>query len=166
MISSFLISVVFLLLAKNGVSEIFGMPLSSDNKLILTVIFTTICWVTTAFVGPQTSRQTLIEFYKKVKPFGPGWRRIREEAGVTEEQAAATHENIPLALLGWLSGCTVVWSGLFTIGNFLYGRVGMGLVLFVVFLVSGFVLLKVISRLWSKAPAAAIPTKEDAKIQA
>jgi Na+/proline symporter len=166
MLSSFLISVMFLALAKHGTTEIFGIALSSDNKLILTVIFTTVCWVTTAFVGPQTSRETLINFYKKVKPFGPGWQRIRKEAGIAEDPATTTHENIPLALLGWMSGCSVVWSGLFTIGSFLYGRVTTGLVLFAIFIVSGFVLVRVISHLWSKAPATTYPVPEDAKVQA
>jgi Na+/proline symporter len=166
MISSFLISVVFLLLAKNGVTELFGLPLSSDNKLIMTVIFTTICWVTTAFVGPQTSRETLVAFYRKVKPFGPGWQTIRREAGVSEQEAAATHENIPLALLGWIAGCTVVWSGLFTIGNFLYGRIAIGLELLAAFVVSGIVLVSVINRLWAGVPAQAEPVKESAKVQA
>ena len=59
------------------------------------------------------------------------------------------HENIPLALLGWAAGCAVVWSGLFTVGNFLYGRTAMALVLLGIFVLGSLVLLGVISRLWS-----------------
>jgi len=113
---------------------------------------TTVCWVLTAFVGPQTDPQTLIAFYRKVRPFGPGWRRIREAAGITEAEAAQTHENIPLALLGWSAGCTVIWSSLFTVGTFLYGRLAQSALLLVVFIVSGFVLLSVIRRLWGADP--------------
>ncbi len=126
----------------------YGISFSAAS-LIITIVVTTLCWVLVAFFGPQTNRQVLIEFYKKVRPFGPGWYAIRREAGVTDEEARATHENIPLALLGWVAGCTMIWSSLFTVGNFLYGRMGYAAALFVVFLVSLVAILAVINRLWS-----------------
>jgi len=143
MISSFAVSVALLILNKNGVS------FSTHVALMITVAFTTVCWLLATFLGPETDRQTLIEFYKKVRPFGPGWKQIREEAGITEQEAKATHENIPMALLGWVAGCTVIWSALFTVGNYLYGRMNYALMLFGVFLVSGSALLYVVSKLWS-----------------
>src|SRR5689334_20993503 len=65
MISSFGVSVLLLILAKNGVH------ISTHLALVTTVAVTTICWVATAFVGPQTDRRVLIEFYRKVRPAGP-----------------------------------------------------------------------------------------------
>src|SRR5262249_36798380 len=104
--------------------------------------------------GPQTDRATLIAFYKKVRPFGPGWRRVREEAGISQAEAAATRENIPLALLGWSAGCAVIWSSLFTVGNFLYGRNSLAWLLLGVFLISALILLWVIKRLWGSGSEA------------
>ena len=43
----------------------------------------------------------------------------------------------------------MIWSGLFTLGNFLYGRTGYALALFAIFLVSGTTLLRVTRRLWT-----------------
>jgi Na+/proline symporter len=143
MVSSFVISIAFLLLRKSGVE------LSTHLTLLMTVACTTVCWLIAVFVGHQTDRATLIAFYKKVRPFGPGWARIRAEAGVSEEEARATHENIPLALIGWVSGCTAIWSALFTVGNFLYGRTGYAVALLATFLVSGTVLVLVFNKLWS-----------------
>jgi hypothetical protein len=100
-------------------------------------------------VGPETDQQTLVGFYRKVRPFGPGWRRVRLDAGISEAEARATHENIPLALLGWVAGCTVVWSGLFMVGNFLYGRTSTALALLGALTISGVALIAVINRLWS-----------------
>jgi len=135
----------------------FHVGLSTHHALLITIGVTTVCWLLTAFLGPQTDRTTLVAFYKKVRPFGPGWRRVREEAGISAAEAAATHENIPLALLGWTAGCAVIWSALFTVGNFLYGRTSMALALGAVFVGSGLVLIFVINRLWgnngNKAPA-------------
>ncbi len=54
-----------------------------------------------------------------------------------------------LALVGWVAGCTVIWSALFTVGSVLYGQLAQAGLLFVVFLVGGVVLLQVVRRLWS-----------------
>jgi hypothetical protein len=145
MVSSFAVSIIILILNKNGAA------ITTHAALLITIAVTTVCWVTTALFGPETDRATLISFYKKVRPFGPGWKKIREEAGVSEQEARATHENIPMALLGWMAGCTVIWSSLFAVGNFLYGRMEYAVGLLVVFLISGGVLLFVINRLWPGA---------------
>jgi len=155
MVTSFVTSLGMLILHKNGVSTSVG---ALNLDLPITILVTTVCWVATAFLGPQTDRKILVEFYRRVRPFGPGWRRIRTEAGISEAEARATHENIPLALLGWVAGCTVIWSGLFTVGNFLYGRTTVALLLAGVCVVSGLALVGVINRLWSgveSAPVAA-----------
>jgi SSS family solute:Na+ symporter len=144
MISSFSISVAWVLLHRAGIN------LGTHPELVLSVAFTTFCWITTAYVSPQTDRGVLIEFYKKVRPFGPGWKTIRREAGIPDAEAAlyTKKDNVPLAMLGWVSGVAVVWSGLFTVGNVLYGRTGYALALTAVFVLSGTVLIRVVRRLW------------------
>lgn len=142
MVSSFVVSIVLLILNKNGIQ------FSTHVALIITIIFTSISWIVTAFLAPQTDEKVLIEFYKKVKPFGPGWKYIKEKSGVTFSASEIEKENIPLSLLGWISGTITIWSSLFTIGSFLYGRTEMGFLLLGVFLISGFVLLNVIKKIW------------------
>ena len=124
MVSSFAISLVFLILAKNGIH------FTTHAALLMTIAFTTVCWVTTAFLGPATDRKVLIDFYTKVRPFGPGWKKVQNDAGLVDGWGGprAAGDNIPLALLGWVAGCTMIWSALFTVGNFLYGRIGHGAV--------------------------------------
>jgi SSS family solute:Na+ symporter len=58
-----------------------------------------------------------------------------------------------MALLGWVAGCTTIWSSLFAVGNFLYGRIGPVLLLTCVFAVSATVLVRVVTRLWAGSPA-------------
>ena len=151
MVSSFLISLVFLILAKNGIH------FSTHAALLTTIAFTTVCWVTTAFVGPVTDRQVLIDFYAKVRPFGPGWRKVQNDAGLVDGWGGprAEGDNIPLALLGWVAGCTMIWSSLFTVGNFLYGRMTTALFLLATFVVSATALVYVVQRLWSGSKAEA-----------
>ncbi|HUL76750.1 MAG TPA: sodium:solute symporter family protein, partial [Vicinamibacteria bacterium] len=149
MVSSFLVSLALLVLAKNGVH------FSTHVALLVTIAFTTVCWVATAYLGPQTDRQVLIEFFKKVRPFGPGWRRIREAAGLGQDAARTVGDNIPLALLGWFTGCTTIWSALFAVGNVLYGRTVEALACTAVFVVAGLVLIRVVGRLWQAPPSEA-----------
>jgi hypothetical protein len=102
----------------------------------------------------------LITFYQKVRPFGPGWASIREAAGIRDDGPRSAGENIPLGLLGWVAGCTVIWSSLFAVGNLLYGRHGYAFALLCVFLVSGLVLLRVVNRLWTDQRRLAIDAME------
>jgi solute:Na+ symporter, SSS family len=130
-------------LARNGVA------ITTHMALILTVAATTICWVITAYMGPPTDQRVLIAFYRKVRPSGPGWAPIRAAAGLTDAEARVTSDNIPLALLGWVVGSAMIWSALFTVGNYLYGRTSYALLMGVVFVISGSVLLYVIRQLWT-----------------
>ncbi len=148
MIGSFVISVAFLILEKQ---QIYST--SSATRLILTVAITTVLWLLAAYFAPQTDRQTLIDFYRKVRPAGPGWEPIRKEAGLTKAEAAEPGDSMPLALVGWLAGCTTIWSSLFMVGNFLYGRTGYAIALGAVFVVSGLVLLRIVNTLWTARPA-------------
>ena len=128
-----------------------GPAFSTHEQLLYTVAFTTVCWVATAFIPRlQTDRKTLIEFYRKVRPFGPGWDRIRKEVKLSpEEIAAVDHTNIPLALLGWVAGCVMIWSCLFTVGNYLYGRIGYAAVLGCIAVLIAFGSIRVMNALWA-----------------
>jgi hypothetical protein len=149
MASSFGISVVFLLVdIHRKQSGLESLPFAST--ILISVAFTTICWVVTAFVTAPTNLETLTAFYEKVHPGGPGWTKIRQIAGVSEQDAALHGDHMGLATAGWVSGCATIWSSLFAIGNFLYGRTRDALILSAVFLISGIILLKIISRLWDK----------------
>src|SRR5664279_5017006 len=107
MTASFAAAFAFLILHKNGI------VLGVHQELLLGVGFTTVCWILTAFVGPETDHATLMSFYRLVHPIGPGWTKIREEAGVDRAVAKefARQDNIPMAMLGWVSGTAVIWSG-------------------------------------------------------
>ena len=143
MISSFLISLVLLILSKNGV------VFSTHAALLLTVACTTVCWLAAAYLAPETDRRVLVEFYRKVRPFGPGWEPIRRAAGDLSDAPPPVGANIPMALTGWVAGSVAVWSALFAVGNYLYGRLGYAAVMSAVFIVSAFVLVTVVKRLWA-----------------
>jgi solute:Na+ symporter, SSS family len=139
---------------KGALVKLPALPpyIATHVALLMTIAITTVCWITAAFLAPKTDRRTLVEFYKKVRPFGPGWGWVRREAGVSIADTRTRHENIPLALVGWTTGVAMIWSALFTVGNFLYGRLNNAFALLAVFIVSGAILLRVVNRLWAKGP--------------
>ncbi len=142
MVSSFMVSIGFLFLRKADIR------IGTHKELMLTILITTICWIITAYVGPKTDKEALRNFYRKVRPAGPGWATFRaelDEAGGPPEDVA---DNVPMALIGCVSGSMMIWSALFTVGNYLYGRMELALGLGLVFLVSAGVLIAVVRRLW------------------
>jgi Na+/proline symporter len=142
MIMSFLVSLVLLILTRNGVE------IGTAQGLIIVIAVTTVCWIATAFVGPQTDPEVLANFYRKIHPFGPGWKPVAAQVKLTPAEIAEDRDNFPLALVGWVSGCTMIWSALFTVGNFLYGRTDYALGLLAVFAISGFIVIRVVQKLW------------------
>jgi len=144
MISSFGLSILFLILKK------IGMAPGTYQVMLITIGCTTVLWVLTAYFGPQTSDAALLNFYRKVRPPGPGWKHVQASAGISPEQAAADREawNFPMSLLGWFTGCITIWSALFTVGNLLYGRMDYFWAMLAVFVVSGGILIRVVNRLW------------------
>jgi len=150
MVSSLAVSVVLLILARQG----FG--LSSHLALVTTVIATTACWVATAYLAPQTDPDVLRAFYLKVRPGGPGWGPVRASLGIAAD--AAVGDPLPLALVGWAVGCTLVWSSLFAIGQALYGEWTLAAVLGATAIVSGTALALLSRRLWpASEPSATAP---------
>ncbi len=149
MVSSLAVSVVLLILARQG------MGLTSHRALVVTVITTTACWVATAYLGPQTDPAVLRSFYLKVRPGGPGWEPVRRALG--PEADAAVGDPLPLALVGWALGCAMVWSSLFAIGQALYGQWGLAAGLTATAVITGSALALVMRRLWPATEAAPAP---------
>ena len=145
MASSFGVSIALLGLRTQGV------VFSTHAALLATVAITTVCWVATAYLGPETDRDVLVNFWRKVRPFGPGWEPIRALVGPAALDTKVEGDNVPLALVGWLAGCTAIWSALFAEGNYLYGRMPQAILLTVVFLISSAVLTVVVRRTWASS---------------
>jgi Na+/proline symporter len=143
MVSSFGISMVFLALARSG------SPVDTHVALVLTAAFTTVCWVITAYVTAPTDQAVLVDFYRKVRPIGPGWAPIAAVAGA--HTVKDKNDSITLGLLGWVAGCSMIWSALFAVGNLLYGRQGYAITLTLTSVVSTAIVVWVMRQQWPDA---------------
>jgi SSS family solute:Na+ symporter len=145
MISSFVIA-VSLFLARKG-----GLELSDSRALIYSVAATTVVWVVVTLLTPPTDRQTLLAFYRKTRPAGPGWESVRQETGLPPSP-----DSLPQAFLGWTLGCLFVYGALFTAGSYLFGRTTSGTVYLVITVVSGYGLFRILSQIL-RAPSEETP---------
>ncbi len=141
MISSFFVALGFFIANK------MGMAIPSHITLLVTIAVTTAVWVTTALVTAPTDRATLVAFYRKVRPAGPGWQSVREETGLPPSP-----DSLPQAFLAWMFGCLMVYGALFGTGSLIYGHRGTALFWIVVFVISAGALLRIVPKMWSASP--------------
>jgi len=137
MVSSFLVAVGFTVAARQG----HAVP--SHLALIASVAVTTVVWVGTTLLTAPTERERLVEFYRRIRPAGPGWSEIRRATGL-----GPSEDSLAQALLGWALGVAFVYAALFGTGSLLYGRRAQALVWLAVLVLSGAGLLRLVPRLW------------------
>jgi Na+/proline symporter len=85
--------------------------------MIVTVAATSMAWLAVTWLTPPEPQQTLLAFYRRVRPQGPGWTPIAREAGVTATGSGALVRECVNALLG----CVLVYAALFGVGELLLG---------------------------------------------
>jgi hypothetical protein len=120
-----------------------GAAVDPNVALLVTVFATTIAWIGATLATRPENEATLVRFYQLVRPAGSLWGPIPSSAGV-----GSSPDSIPMQLLGWVLGCTFVYSTLFGAGSALYGLTTQAAVFGVVWIASGIGLLKILNSLW------------------
>jgi Na+/proline symporter len=126
MIASLVVSMTALAMVKARLPA--GSPLIQTYVMLITVAISTVVWLTVTFMTAPEPESKLQAFYEKVRPGGPGWRRVSESLGYGGE-------SIPggaLAWTNWLAGVVAVYASLFGIGKIIFGEMGTGIMLVVI----------------------------------
>jgi SSS family solute:Na+ symporter len=144
MVSSFLVALGFFIARKNG------LELAAEASLLITVGVTTVVWVATTLLAPPTDEATLEKFYTLVRPSGPGWRPVAARTGVR-----GSEDSMSQAMLGWVLGCTFVYSALFGTGSLLYGRMPQFWTWLAVCVASGIGMSRVLRGFWASSETSA-----------
>ena len=92
-------------------------PRGFAMTLVTTTAITTAVWLATTFGTAPEPREKLLAFYEKVRPAGPGWKRIAGASAV-----AARRGEIPRNLAFWGLGTVFVYSIMFATGAILFGQ--------------------------------------------
>ncbi len=114
-----------------------GTPLGFAQTMLTTVGITTAVWLAVTYMTPPEPADKLVEFYRRVRPAGPGWAAIRARAGAPGRAAA---ERLVPGFVNWALGITVVYSTLFALREMLFGTWGLALGLVALALIAGVVL--------------------------
>jgi len=140
MVTSFATAVGFFIAQKQGA----GLP--AHVVLLSTVAITTVAWIVTALMTAPEPDETLVAFYRQVRPAGPGWARLRERTGLPPSP-----DSLPQAFLAWTLGCLAIYGALFGTGSWIYGHHGTALFWTIAALVSTAWLTRLVPRLWHGA---------------
>lgn len=116
--------------------------LTDNNVLLVTVGATSAIWLAVTVLTRPESDDQLELFYRRVRPAGPGWRRLR-----ATRQLPPSQDRLGAATLAWTLGCVTVYAALFGVGTGLMGRTNDALIFGGVVVVCGFALFRVTNRI-------------------
>ena len=141
MIVSFVVALAFEFIIPNNFSV--------EEKLIIGVTITTISWLIVTLITPPSNMETLQNFYKKIQPGGPGWKKVIEESELKGIAITGKKEkwDVPSGILCMLFGSISVYSILFGIGYILYSQTTTGIIFLTISVVSIIALMKFWKRL-------------------
>lgn len=120
MIASFVVS-IFLQL---------GLGMDTSNAavfaevMLITVSISSIVWVTITLLTQPESDETLLRFYRKVRPGGNLWKPISKKA-----PNITTDKGLGWDFLDWAAGIVLIYSALFGVGKIILGFIGTGVLL-------------------------------------
>ena len=120
-------------------------------KLLIAVSINTLIWVLTTLVTRSEKAEVLRSFYRLTHPGGLGWKKIVDEAikdgDIINKKEKGKVWEMPIQILCVFIGCLVIYSCLFSIGNFVYGNYWHGIILFIVAAAGTIFLFKSFSKL-------------------
>lgn len=104
-----------------------GLPeLLDHQQLIAGIIFTTIGWLVVTYATRPTDQATLVNFFKKIHPSGPGWEPVRR--ALPADASVAADDSLTLRIAAVFIGAIAIYCMLFATGFYLYGNLSATLV--------------------------------------
>ena len=125
MIISFFVAVYFEWIHES----LFDIRLKEYAELLIGVGVTTFSWLLVTILTKPTNNDKLMEFYKKIKPYGVGWNGFISKLNIKRinDKGDSAMRDLFLVFLGVL----MVYFGLFGIGYILYNQMVIGVVLLI-----------------------------------
>lgn len=123
MISSFVVSSLAFKFVPSHFEK--GDPNMDATIMLITVAVSTVIWLTVTFMTSPEPDGILDSFYKRVRPGGPGWRRVAQRTGYGDEGI----EGGIMPWTNWIAGIVAVYCSLFGIGKIIFGEHTMGIIL-------------------------------------
>ena len=118
MAASFAVSILLQL----GLGLRSGDPRQFAWIVLMTVAASTLVWLAATWLTPPEPEETLLAFYRRVRPGAALWGPV----------AAAATDVVPardglVNLMDWAAGCVLVYATLFGVGKIIFGETALGL---------------------------------------
>ena len=125
MIISFFVAIYFEWIHES----LFDIRLKEYSELLIGVGVTTFSWLLVTILTKPTDDDKLMEFYKKIKPYGVGWNGFINKLNIKRinDKGDSAMRDLFLVFLGVL----MVYFGLFGIGYILYNQMVIGVLLLI-----------------------------------
>ena len=125
MIISFFVAIYFEWIHES----LFDIRLKEYAELLIGIGVTTFSWLLVTILTKPTDDDKLMEFYKKIKPYGVGWNGFISKLDIKRinDKGDSAMRDLFLVFLGVL----MVYFGLFGIGYILYNQMVIGVLLLI-----------------------------------
>jgi SSS family solute:Na+ symporter len=105
----------------------FVFKMNSDDPrefawmVLITVACSTVVWLSGTFLTRPENEETLLAFYRRVRPSAALWGPIARRAS----EVTPTHDGL-FNLMDWFAGCAFVYLTLFGVGKIIFGEPLLG----------------------------------------
>ncbi|MGB1114062.1 MAG: sodium:solute symporter family protein, partial [Flavobacteriaceae bacterium] len=144
MVASGIISLLLAIPSLGIKAALFGaegvFPAWAEFPFVVAV--TTTLWLLTTYLTPSESDSVLRDFYRKIQPGGPGWKKViaAAQAEQIDLEEGKQGWTVPSGILAMLLGCSLIYSIMFATGYYIYGNYQYALPISALALVSGYFL--------------------------
>jgi Na+/proline symporter len=111
--------------------------------MLVTVGITTVVWVVTTMLTSPEPAEKLIAFYNRVRPEGPGWKRVAAQAG---HAASHAQGRLSLQIANWILGVALIYGTLFGIGKLIFKEWLAGALFLLLAIIAGMLITRNLSR--------------------
>lgn len=116
-------------------------PRQMAYMMLITVAVTTVVWLTATFATPPERTDTLVAFYRRVRPHRAGWGPIAAKAPDVKSDRDGLAN-----FLDWIAGCVLIYMALFGVGKLIFGETALGAGFLVVAAAAGVWIYRDLSR--------------------
>ena len=118
--------------------------------MLITVGITTVVWLAVTLLTRAEPTETLVTFYRKVQPEGPGWKRVATRAALSRSTASG---GLAVQFANWFLGCVLIYGFLFGIGYLIFGEMLKGLGFLLAGVIGGALIMRNLNRAsWEPSP--------------
>ena len=111
------------------------------ETLLYIVGVTTVVWIVVTFLTKPVAEERLIQFYRRVRPGGVGWRKVAKAVPDVRGDS-----NFAWLFLDWVCGVLLAYTVLFGVGKIIFGEPLLGVALLFVSVVAGGIIYWDLSR--------------------